>query len=57
MKNFNKAFKQYLNELIYFAGTNVNVRLVYTNYNNRFCVTVFYTDSTIINLMKGEIIC
>jgi hypothetical protein len=57
MKNFSKAFKQYLNELIYFAGTNVNVRLVYTNYNNRFCVTVFYTDSTIINLMKGEIIC
>jgi len=57
MKNFSKAFKQYLNELIYFAGTNVNVRLVYTPYNNRYCVTIFYTDSTIKNLMKGEIIC
>jgi hypothetical protein len=57
MKKFNKAFKKYLDELIYFAGTNVNVRLVYTPYNNRYCVTIFYTDFTIENLMKGEIIC
>lgn len=57
MKKFNKALKQYFQELIYFAGTDVNVRLVYTHYNNRFCVTIFYTDYVIENLMKGEIIC
>lgn len=57
MKKLNKALKQYFEELIYFAGAkNVNIRLVYLAYCNKYTVTVFFNDNTIKNLMKGEII-
>jgi hypothetical protein len=57
MKKLNKALKQYFEELIYFAGAkNVNIRLVYIPENNRYTVTIFFNDNTIINLMKAEII-
>lgn len=56
MKKLNTALKLYFSELLYFAGTKTNIRLVYLSYCNKYTVTVFFTDNTIINLMKGEII-
>lgn len=56
MKKLNKALKKFFEEKIYFADMNINIRLVYLSYCNKYTVTVFFTDNTIINLMKGEII-
>lgn len=56
MKKLNSALKLYFSELLYFAGTKTNIRLVYLAYCNKYTVTVFFTDNTIKNLMKGEII-
>lgn len=57
MKKLNKALKQFISEKIYFADSpKVNIRLVYIPDVNKYSVTIFFTDYTIINLMKAQII-
>lgn len=56
MKKLNKALNKFFYEKIYFADMNINIRLVYLSYCNKYTVTLFFTDNTIINCMKGEII-
>lgn len=56
MKSLNKALKKFIEEKIYFADMNLNIRLVYLHYCNKYTVTIFFTDNTIKNFMKGEII-
>jgi hypothetical protein len=56
MKKLNFALKQFIKEKIYFSDIKINIRLVYLNYLNSYTVTLFFTDDTIINKMKGEII-
>ena len=57
MKKLNKALKQFINEKIYFADSHkVNIRLIYIPDVNKYSVSVFFTDNTILNLMKAQII-
>lgn len=56
MKNLNKNLKRFIEEKIYFAGTDYNIRLVWLPIDAKFTITIFFTDDTIINKMKAEII-
>jgi hypothetical protein len=56
MKNFNKAFRKFIAEKIYFAGTEYPIHLVWLPEDQKFTTTIFFNEHTIINLMKAEII-
>jgi len=56
MKKFNREFKRYICECLYFAGTDFNIRLVWLPEDQKYTTTIFFTDHTIVNLMKAEII-
>jgi hypothetical protein len=57
MRKLNKALKQFILEKIFFADSpKVNIRLIYIPDVNKYSVSVFFTDNTIINLMKAQII-
>ncbi len=56
MKNFNNAFRKFIAEKIYFAGTEYPIHLVWLPEDQKFTTTIFFNEHTIINLMKAEII-
>lgn len=56
MKKLNRALKNFIAEKIYFSGTDHNIRLIWIPDDNRYTITIFFTDHTIVNLMKAEII-
>ena len=56
MKKLNRALKNFIAEKIYFSDTDHNIRLVWIPDANRYTITIFFTDHTITNLMKAEII-
>jgi hypothetical protein len=56
MKNFNKAFKKFIAEKIYFAGTDYPIHLVWLPEDKKYTITIFFNRNTITNLMKAEII-
>lgn len=56
MKKFNREFKRYISECLYFSGTDYNIRLIWLPEDQKYSTTIFFTDHTIVNLMKAEII-